>query len=267
MKQNSNILRLIRILGSILGYWFLIYVLNEVREKYTPTILSDVMEKIILSLYSFGILGFSEYRTSIKKVRGNKPARIFFLILVGLLLTKFVLNIVSGLMMPNYQVNTIGNIILAVIYFCLIGFAEEVLFRGYILNELLAITGKYKAYLALIVNGILFGLFHLINAIYGRPYQQVLIQIISASVIGVVYAAVYLYSDSIWVAIALHTLFNVAAGFYRWIFYVVGSAADLQFFWIKIVVNALFYVMGIVVVVIYLVTLSKEKVESRELLS
>jgi len=80
------------------------------------------------------------------------------------------------------------------------GVCEELLFRGFLLNQLLEVMPVYAA---VIVSSLLFGLPH----VYQGPMH-----ILRTAALGVLMAVIYLVCDSIYVAIILHALFDIYGG-------------------------------------------------------
>ena len=78
-------------------------------------------------------------------------------------------------------------------------FAEELFFRGYLLNLWAVRWGNVGA---LMLSSILFGLFHWQNAIFAAP-------------LGFAFGLVYLRYDSLWPGVVLHGLYNLFA--FPWI--------------------------------------------------
>jgi membrane protease YdiL (CAAX protease family) len=72
---------------------------------------------------------------------------------------------------------------------------EEILFRGYLLNLMVARNGIW---FGLVASSLVFGALHSYTALH-------------AAVLGFVFALVYLRYDSLWPGIALHSLYNLAA--------------------------------------------------------
>jgi len=101
---------------------------------------------------------------------------------------------------------TIYNLGWALFYIMLQpGILEEVAFRGVILNLQLK---KYSKLTSVIVNGILFGLFHFVNLLFGVPLDYVIFQVFYASCIGVALAYIYVKTESLLPCIILHYLYN-----------------------------------------------------------
>ncbi|MFX1374456.1 MAG: type II CAAX prenyl endopeptidase Rce1 family protein [Promethearchaeota archaeon] len=91
------------------------------------------------------------------------------------------------------------------IYMLMPGIWEEIAFRGVILNLQLK---KYSNTTAVILNGVIFGLFHLINLIGGFELYGVLLQVIFASCFGIALAYLRINSRSLIPCILIHYLFN-----------------------------------------------------------
>ena len=85
------------------------------------------------------------------------------------------------------------------------GVCEELLFRGFLLNELMA---HMPVYGAVIVSSLMFGLPH----IYQGP-----IHVLRTACMGAFLAILYLVCDSIYVPIVMHVLFDMYGGFLAYI--------------------------------------------------
>ncbi len=90
----------------------------------------------------------------------------------------------------------------------LIGLFEETLFRGVLLHGLRqAMTVGW----AIIASGLLFGLFHVVNAVVGQNWPLTAIQMAGATGLGLFFAAITVQARSIWPAITLHALWDAFA--------------------------------------------------------
>lgn len=89
----------------------------------------------------------------------------------------------------------VGPLALECILFVMVGFNEELIFRGYIMQNLAEDWGMV---VAVLVTSALFGLAHLLN-----PYAS-LISTLSISLAGIFAACGYLVTGSLWLPIALH---------------------------------------------------------------
>jgi len=85
------------------------------------------------------------------------------------------------------------------------GIWEEVAFRGVILNLQLK---KYSNTTSIILNGLLFGLFHLTNLVLGADLFLNLMQIIYASCLGFAFAYIYIKTKSLLPTIISHYILD-----------------------------------------------------------
>ena len=90
----------------------------------------------------------------------------------------------------------------------LIGLFEELLFRGVLLHGL---RSRMTAGWAIIGSGIIFGLFHAVNAVVGQNLALTAIQMAGATGLGLFFAAVTVQARSLWPAVALHALWDAFA--------------------------------------------------------
>jgi membrane protease YdiL (CAAX protease family) len=90
-----------------------------------------------------------------------------------------------------------------------VGFSEELVFRGFILRALLP-GGMTRAVL---VSSALFGLVHLGNIVYGASVAVTLFQVVGVFAFGVGMAAIVLRGGAFWPAILIHALSNAALRF------------------------------------------------------
>ena len=86
---------------------------------------------------------------------------------------------------------------------CIIAFSEEIVFRGYILGNLLE---SYNKWLALIISAALFALVH-----SGNPEVSV-IAIINVFVAGILLGINYVYTRNLWFSIVFHFAWNFLQG-------------------------------------------------------
>lgn len=88
-------------------------------------------------------------------------------------------------------------------FFVLVAFHEEVIFRGYILNNLVTSMNKY---LALFISAVLFAIVHAMN-----PNISVL-AFINLVLAGLVLGASYIHTKNLWFPIMLHLSWNYFLG-------------------------------------------------------
>lgn len=95
------------------------------------------------------------------------------------------------------------SLLLSFILFIIISLNEEILIRGYILNNLLAVMNKYYA---LIISAIIFTLFHSFN------FDLSLIGITNIFLAGILLGSSYIFTKNLWFPISLHLFWNFFQG-------------------------------------------------------
>jgi membrane protease YdiL (CAAX protease family) len=124
----------------------------------------------------------------------NQPGdALYFLILLAPML----LNLI-----PGVQIESFVHISEAFIVALLVGFAEETIFRGLMLQALKPL-GHWRA---AILTALLFGLTHALNALTGKSALEGVMQIGYAVAIGFAYAVLVLKKDVLWLLILAHFL-------------------------------------------------------------
>ncbi|WP_380166290.1 CPBP family intramembrane glutamic endopeptidase [Jannaschia sp. R86511] len=101
----------------------------------------------------------------------------------------------------------VGRLAYYVLLAVLVGFAEEVVFRGLVLRSLLPV-GIWPA---AVVSSAAFGLLHLVNVLAGAALAPTLLQVVYATAVGFGYAAVTLRTGVLWPVVVIHVLVDLAA--------------------------------------------------------
>ena len=152
----------------------------------------------------------------------------------------------SLLVDPDYE-NGLGWFIF--IFALIPGIWEEIAFRGIIFSFLLS---KYSVRKALIVDGLLFSLFHVFNfLILGQDLLSVLLQSFAAMFVGVTLAYLVVKTDSLLPAIIIHYSIDVTLFISGLIFNLTDNTSSSIF--------AIFALIILPPLVIYLSTLIFEK--------
>ncbi|TFC86407.1 CPBP family intramembrane metalloprotease [Cryobacterium sp. TmT2-59] len=89
---------------------------------------------------------------------------------------------------------------------CLVGFVEEVFFRGLILQAF-APSGFWRA---AVVSSVVFGATHSLNLLFGADPLATMLQMVYAMALGFGFAAVTLRTGVIWPLIVIHALIDFA---------------------------------------------------------
>ncbi len=96
--------------------------------------------------------------------------------------------------------------IFAVISMALVGFAEELIFRGFLFKAMLKGSGV-KA--AVIVSSVTFGLGHILNIFTGHDLIPTLIQVVFAVAVGFILTMAFYKSGSLLPCVLMHSLVDV----------------------------------------------------------
>ena len=139
-----------------------------------------------------------------------------------------VCNLLSGIK-PDYP---LPGLIFAVLFMALVGFAEEMIFRGFLFKALLK-DGSVTV--AVVVSSVTFGLGHIVNLLSGHAPGEPLMQLAYAVAVGFVFTMAFYKGGSLLPCILAHSLIDVFA--------VLGNnEAPL---WLDITIHAVVIVMGI----------------------
>jgi membrane protease YdiL (CAAX protease family) len=107
-------------------------------------------------------------------------------------------------LIPGVEVSSLGHLTEILAITLMVGFVEEVYFRGLMLNPLRA-RGFWKA---AILTSFLFGLTHAMNVLAGKSLAEDAAQILYAMAIGFAYAALVLKKGIIWPLVLAHFLID-----------------------------------------------------------
>lgn len=139
------------------------------------------------------------------KKRDIKGAIVRLLPIIVISLVLIVYNVIV-----NYDSITSKKILDILMNATLAGVGEELIFRKILLGFMLKKNeDKYITYI--IICAALFGVVHLSNLFYGAPVVDVICQVISASMAGIMFGFVYYNSRSFILCALIHTLYDIAA--------------------------------------------------------
>lgn len=132
----------------------------------------------------------------------NKTKDIIFGFLVGLFIMSFgytILLFLNELVFVKTVVDYY-QILISILMFIFVAIAEEVMFRGYILRNLMVTFNKY---IALIISSLLFAALHL-----GNP-NITWFSFLNITLAGVFLGLSYIYTKNLWFPISLHFSWNL----------------------------------------------------------
>lgn len=173
---------------------------------------------ILWSLFAFVLVAFN--REPIAAVGLKRPTSIVRTVLFGLLLAAIVFASVVGVEHLGFGKDRLGdmahelkgNSILLVervaISIFVVGFAEEFIFRGFLMTRLASLFGgtSFAWVIAVISQAALFGLSHGYQGLYG---------IVLTGVLGIAFGLVYILGGrNLWIVIIGHGVYDAAHAAY-----------------------------------------------------
>lgn len=183
-----------------------------IRQNVIDSFLSNLLCELILGLLALLSVFLLKKTYILKfKIRGiteGLSVGAVFLIISGLGIISFIFN-------HEAVIVSFKDFIFFVINMFLIGFSEEVLFRGIIQNEIQEYIGcdsVKSVYKAIIISGIFFGMLHVSNVLSGVAIISSLIQAVCVIPIGILFGVIYYKSSkNLWVCIFIHAINDLVA--------------------------------------------------------
>ena len=194
------------------GFGYLISYIPGIRSW--PEYGVQLLGESVAALYAFGMLYLFGFQ-SVFKERGEGFLRGFYI--AGFMFVTCVMVTVAQIylqfMTKDGNLQSFPNIIMFLLTMIFVGFAEEGIFRGVILNLCRNRFSKTRGGImaAVMLNGLLFGSMHLTNIFSGVSVKSAVVQTITAIILGVLLAAIYVRSGNLWVVIILHAWIDIAS--------------------------------------------------------
>jgi len=116
-----------------------------------------------------------------------------------------VLNLRMGIQ-PHYAP---AGQVLAVLSMGLVGFLEELIFRGFLFRAM----EKEGHTQAVVISAVTFGAGHIVNLLTGQATAETLMQILYATAVGFAFVIAYDRSGSLWPCVVTHSLVNITSTF------------------------------------------------------
>ena len=124
------------------------------------------------------------------------------------------------------------GLLYAAVMMAFVGFAEELIFRGFLFK---AILKDGNARTAIIISSVTFGLGHILNLLIGQDLIETLVQIVFAVAVGFVFTMTFYKGGSLWPCILAHSVIDVTSVFFS------GSSVVLS--WI---IHIIVFVLSII---------------------
>lgn len=184
MKQNKKIISLILAVVFILIMGIGMYLANHVYGyKYGDPKMFYLFIWIEVILAIFGIISAATI-FKFKNIGFEKTKFLNLLwmtphmVVVGLFLVQFIPAFVK-----YYNLVNSSLVIISLITCLLVGFGEEIFFRGFILHSF-----KENKVVAVFVSSLFFGMLHLVNYFGGQSLEATIGQFINTFLVGIAYA-------------------------------------------------------------------------------
>ncbi len=175
---------------------------------------ASMVGEFVVSIYAVLILSLFGYSGVIKDT-GVGFLKSFYIggFMVGYCFFAFVAQLFVLQMNGEIEIQPFVSIVFFISTMFLIGFAEEFIFRGVVLNLLLDRFSKTKRGIlgAILIESVIFGGVHLMNIFSGVSLISACVQAFVASLLGVILSAVYARSRNIWIVVITHAMTDFAA--------------------------------------------------------
>lgn len=98
--------------------------------------------------------------------------------------------------------------------YAIVGLYEEVLVRGFLVGHMMYHwrDDKRKVFKSVLWSSVIFGVLHIGNIFSGQGVATTLFQISYSTILGIVFAAVYIRTQNLWSVVIIHGLIDFAGG-------------------------------------------------------
>ncbi len=200
-------LLLITVLILLLKLFFVFIISDYIFQNQLVDFLGGNISRFILLLFLVFIV--YKYKFYLQRYFKISKSNIYTLSLVALLFILSFINVVN-----NYNNISLLVVCMFAISTILVGFVEEILFRGIFLPLLIKKWAEknYGVLMAMIFSSFLFSIMHFINYFKVYKFDIVFSQVIFAFCIGYLFAGIFLYTKNVYLTSMLHSLFNLTFG-------------------------------------------------------
>lgn len=193
-------------ISILLGMGFVFSMLDGVAfldNQYFLVVFPSLVSIVLVLLIS---RSWNNWNSAELGFKNNQQVKLFsygsLLAIVLLLIGTLILYLADSVKL--FSSNTpLSNIIAPLFVFVVVAIGEEMIFRGYVLNNLLY---SFDKRIALIISGVVFALFHSMNPSVSW------ISILNIFAGGILLGAIYLYRKNIWMPIGFHFAWNFVQG-------------------------------------------------------
>jgi len=220
---------------AVLMILIYIFATTPVRGNFgdESPIMTAVLAAISVLLFMFIKKNHLEERYGFVKWKGGAKEYLYFIPML-IIMTG---NIWGGVGMAYSGAAQV----FAVISMMLVGFVEEVIFRGLLFRAMLK---KDSPAVSIAVSAVTFGIGHIVNLFAGQANLETVIQIFFAVAWGFIFTFAFYKSGCLWINIIVHGIVDVLAKF---------TAAESNIVWAYIYVGT-----TILIAIVYSVYLSRK---------
>jgi len=172
------------------------------KDDYNAQLLGEVLLGIVavILVLLFGCKKIF-FKHKVGFFEGLKPG--FFFIIISIYSAIFA---IVSCIAENSAINSGSYIFIYTLTMFMVGFTEEVMFRGLISQIIFEKYGTDRAgvFFSCLISGCMFGFMHAINIYSVGASESAMIQCCAASAMGIMLAAIYYRTQNIWANIFIH---------------------------------------------------------------
>lgn len=180
-------------------------------RNFVPTTFQTAILELFMLAGTFAVVGIFRRWIDKESFRslGFDPKNLKRETLIGLLLGILMITTGFVLLMMLHEINWAGtnpdaaSLFYSLVLFIAVAFTEELIFRGYILNNLMLSMNRW---IALLVSSLFFSSIHMGNANF--TWMSFLSILLAGLLLGIP----YIFTKSLWLPIALHFSWNFFQG-------------------------------------------------------
>ena len=187
---------------------FFILIFEKIFKFIVPSLGDVVINSIttIIVAIVFLLIYMRYMRDKLQNLISTKNLKFALILIIPSVITlifNLVSNVVEGHLVFNYIVIIAG---------IAPGFIEELVFRGFIISNLMRLrkNKNLSIYLIVALSAIPFGLIHIVNIVVGANVSYSILQSFFAICLGIILAAVYLRTGNLIGSIIIHSLIDIA---------------------------------------------------------
>lgn len=180
--------------------------INTIAQNHLVNAIIGQLGVLIATFVAFRMF----FRKSIKELglwtNANSPRELVFGLVFGAVSISavyFILRLTGHVKVVSTGLNFNTDLLTGGFIFLLVGFSEEIFFRGYVMT---ALDQMRKPKLTIILSSVIFAIAHL-----GNPNLSFL-GIVNICFVGVLFAVMYIKTGSLWMPIGFHITWNYFQG-------------------------------------------------------